>query len=102
MRERPLPMTDLCWVCGQPATCYGRHHGREEPKTFACDKCCTHIEPPMPLKPGTVLYDRMGRRCVIRSGPVNGRYEVQRGRTLIVWVHERDVAKWTTTLQEQT
>ena len=47
-----------------------------------------------------VLYDRMGRRAVILSGPVRGRYEVQRGRTLIVWVSERDVATWTTAPQD--
>ncbi len=53
------------------------------------------------MKPGTVLYDKQSRRSVILSGPVHGRYEVQRGRTLIVWVHERDVATWTPKRQEQ-
>jgi hypothetical protein len=53
------------------------------------------------LKPGTVLYDKLGRRSVILSGPVHVRYEVQRGKGKSVWVHERDVATWTPKRQEQ-
>lgn len=52
------------------------------------------------MTPGAILYDRLGRRYVVLTGPVRGRYEVRR-RNLIVWVAERDIVTWTATPPEK-
>jgi hypothetical protein len=40
-RTQPFGATD-CYVCGAPATCFGRYEGDHEPVQFGCDTHCGH------------------------------------------------------------